>query len=144
MLWLVTLGSLFIICGMIWLAINIDANTPLVMIGVGALIIILTLFLQPAFAHDHDRPGLNDWYTGLRSGRGPCCDGPGKDAKHLESDDWESKDGHYRVRLDGQWIDVPDDAVLKEPNKDGRTLVWPVKYFDGSIQIRCFIPGSMT
>ena len=39
--------------------------------------------------------------------------------------DWESKDGHYRVRLEGQWIDVPDDALITVPNRFGRTMVWP-------------------
>lgn len=115
------------------------------LIIVGSILVVATVvgLLAVAFAHDHNRPGLNDWYTGLKSGRGPCCDGPGVDAKFLADKDWESRDGHYRVRIDGEWIDVPDEAVLKEPNKDGRTLVWPMKYLDGSTQIRCFIPGSM-
>src|SRR4029077_10192226 len=59
--------------------------------------------------------------------------------------DWESKDGHYRVRLEGRWIDVPDDAVITEPNRAGRTMVWP--YVRGTYpprtEIRCFMPGSM-
>jgi hypothetical protein len=40
--------------------------------------------------------------------------------------DWESRNGHYRVRLLGKWIDVPDDAVITEPNRVGRTMVWPM------------------
>jgi hypothetical protein len=32
--------------------------------------------------------------------------------------DWESKGGHYRVRLENHWIDVPDDALITEPNQD--------------------------
>ena len=56
--------------------------------------------------------------------------------------DWESKDGHYRVRLENIWIDVPDDALITEPNRVGRTMVWPLR-FDGQILIRCFMPGSM-
>ena len=54
--------------------------------------------------------------------------------------DWESKDGHYRVRLEGQWIDVPDD-VITVPNRFGRTMVWPIKgarNFDPLLP-----PGSM-
>ena len=61
--------------------------------------------------------------------------------------DWESHDGHYRVRIDGNWYDVPDKAVIKEPNRDGRTIVWPTvegDEFNVSITIRCFMPGSMT
>jgi len=43
------------------------------------------------------------------------------------------------------WVDVPDDAVIKVPNKAGRTMVWPV-YNDlyPDISIRCFMLGSMT
>ncbi len=41
------------------------------------------------------------------------------------------------------WIDVPDDAVITEPNRAGRTMVWPIR-FDNQISIRCFMPGSMT
>ena len=43
----------------------------------------------------------------------------------------------------GQWIDVPDDAVITEPNRAGRTMVWPMWGTVG-ISIRCFLPGSMT
>ena len=35
--------------------------------------------------------------------------------------------GHYRVRLEGEWYDVPDDAVITEPNRVGRTMVWPIR-----------------
>jgi hypothetical protein len=39
--------------------------------------------------------------------------------------------------------EVPDDAVITEPNRYGRTMVWPIKGALG-ISIRCFMPGSMT
>ena len=77
----------------------------------------------------------------LRSGKGPCCSDA--DGSAVADVDWESKDGHYRVRLEGQWIDVPDDAVITVPNRFGRTMVWPIKGHAG-ISIRCFLPGSMT
>jgi hypothetical protein len=35
------------------------------------------------------------------------------------------------------------DAVITEPNRYGRTLVWPIKGSIGTT-IRCFMPGSMT
>jgi len=44
----------------------------------------------------------------LKSEKGPCCSDA--DGTALSDVDWESKDGHYRVRLNGQWIDVPGDA----------------------------------
>src|ERR1700749_1730133 len=58
---------------------------------------------------------LKPWFDSLRSGRGLCCSNA--DGIAVADPDWDSKDGHYRVRLDGEWIDVPDDAVVKEPNR---------------------------
>ena len=45
------------------------------------------------------------------------------DGETVADPDWDSKDGHYRVRLDGAWIDVPDDALVTKPNLFGRTMV---------------------
>lgn len=111
---------------------------------IGALVLLAAMIAAwAAFAHDHNRPGLDSWYSALRSGKGPCCGGPKIDATVLIDADWESKDGRYRVRIEGQWYDVPEDAVLSGPNLDGRTLVWPIKGY-GGLTIRCFMPGAMT
>ncbi|MGY8676872.1 hypothetical protein Q2941_03525 [Bradyrhizobium sp. UFLA05-153] len=91
---------------------------------------------------------LKGWFEKLRSGKGLCCSDA--DGKALSEVDWESKNDHYRVRTGGEWWDVPDDAVIKEPNQVGRAMVWPVyirSYAEPSvlrIDIRCFMPGSMT
>lgn len=64
---------------------------------------LLGYSMLPAAAHDHGRPSLDDWYPTLRSPAGaPCCDGPSVDAVHLADVDWESRDGRYRVRIDGE------------------------------------------
>jgi len=102
---------------------------------------IVLLFCTPALAHDASRPELNSWFDHLASGKGLCCSFA--DGMALSDVDWESANGHYRVRLDGQWIDVPDDAVITEPNRARRTMVWPMKSELGT-SIRCFMPGSMT
>jgi hypothetical protein len=93
-----------------------------------------------AHAHDYQHPELNGWYESLHSGKGPCCDG--SDAKRVDDADWETKDGHYRVRIDSEWVDVPNDAVVDGPNLAGRTVVWPY-YLNGHPKARCFMPGSM-
>jgi hypothetical protein len=110
------------------------------------------LALLPAFVsqlgHARDRgqyasttPDLKAWFDSLRSGKGPCCSDA--DGTAVSDVDWESGGGHYRVRIDGEWIDVPDEAVITVPNKVGRTMVWPM-YGHLGVSIRCFMPGSMT
>ena len=58
-----------------------------------------------------------------------------------------------RVFLDGQWIEVPDDAIVVERNKYGRPVVWPYYVYVGDekggswevtkvTRIRCFMPGT--
>src|SRR5436190_17845167 len=110
-----------------------------------SLAVILTVLpVAGAPARDDGRYSaspLKPWFDNLKSGKGLCCSVA--DGLALADPDWESKDGHYRVRIDGEWIVVPDDAVITEPNRAGRTMVWPVKSSLG-ISIRCFLPGSMT
>ena len=85
----------------------------------------------------------------LKSGLGHCCSDA--DGSVVEDADWESKSGHYRVRVPKApgskemiWVDVPDDAVVTEPNRAGRTMVWPSYLGERLGWIRCFMPGSMT
>jgi hypothetical protein len=99
----------------------------------------------PASARDDGRYAgspLKPWFDGLKSkGGGPCCSDA--DGFALSDVDWDTKDGHYRVRIDEQWVEVPDDTVITEPNRAGRTMVWPI-YLNGRPVVRCFLPGSMT
>jgi hypothetical protein len=83
---------------------------------------------------------LKSWFDQLASGKGLCCSFA--DGFKVDNVDWDTKDGHYRVRLNGEWIFVPDDAVVTEPNKFGPAVVWPYMSTDGQTQIRCFIPGA--
>ena len=105
---------------------------------------LATASLQGAVARDDGRYAnspLKPWFDSLKSGKGPCCSDA--DGFAVSDPDWESLNGKYRVRLDGEWHVVPDDAVITEPNRAGRTMVWPIKSSWG-VQIRCFMPGSMT
>jgi hypothetical protein len=106
--------------------------------------ILLSLLIGAAQARDDGRYSQSPhkpWFDSLKSGKGPCCSVA--DGIAIADPDWESRDGHYRVRIDNEWIDVPDDAVITEPNRAGRTIVWPIKGSLGT-SIRCFMPGSMT
>ena len=106
-------------------------------------VLLLVLSTQNTLARDDGRYAdspLKPWFDSLRSHIGPCCSDA--DGVAVADPDWESHHGRYRVRLDGEWIEVPDDAVITEPNRAGHTMVWPVRSAFG-IAIRCFMPGSM-
>lgn len=115
------------------------------LIWIATMLVVLVMMLVAHFAqaHDRNRPELNDWFMGLESkGKSPCCDG--SDAKRIDDVDWGTRDGHYIVRLDGEWVEVPDSAVVEGPNRAGPTMVWPY-YLNGAMRgVRCFMPGSMT
>jgi hypothetical protein len=127
---------------------NSGWKTSLRAASVLVCVLVLAALAAPASrARDPDgryaaqNPELHKWFDGLKSGKGPCCSDA--DGTAVPDVDWQSVNGHYRVRLDGEWIDVPDDAVITEPNRIGRTMVWPLRGYLGTT-IRCFMPGSMT
>ncbi len=109
--------------------------------------LLLALAVPSTRARDVDgryaaqNPELHQWFEGLRSGKGPCCSDA--DGSAVSDVDWETAGGHYRVRIDGAWVEVPDEAVITEPNRIGRTMVWPIRGYLG-VSVRCFMPGSMT
>lgn len=114
-------------------------------LAIGAMVLALPLSCGPGQARDPDgryaNSPLKQWFDSLKSGRGPCCSDA--DGSAVSDVDWESKNGRYRVRIEGAWHEVPEDAVVTEPNRVGRTMVWPIKGYLG-MTIRCFMPGSMT
>jgi hypothetical protein len=106
--------------------------------------IVVAHFMGAVHARDdgtYAQSPLKPWFDSLKSGKGLCCSVA--DGFAVSDPDWESKGGHYRVRIGNEWIDVPNDAVITEPNRVGRTMAWPIKGTLG-ISIRCFMPGSMT
>jgi hypothetical protein len=112
----------------------------------GVTLLLVALTLEVVHARDrgqfaNSNPEIKAWFDTLKSGKGPCCSDA--DGTAVSDVDWESRNGHYRVRLEGDWVDVPEEAVITEPNRVGRTMVWPIRGY-GGLTIRCFMPGSMT
>ncbi|WP_407181273.1 hypothetical protein [Bradyrhizobium sp. STM 3562] len=125
-------------------------RTSFVTFSLVLAIAVHSLTLHNAAARDLDgryaNSPLKGWFESLHSSKGPCCSDA--DGTALADVDWEAKDGHYRVRIEGEWWDVPDEAVIKEPNRAGRTIVWPIYHWTVGgplrVEIRCFMPGTMT
>jgi hypothetical protein len=97
-----------------------------------SFIAAVALVTVPALGRDldgryKDSP-LREWFNHLASQKGLCCSFA--DGYVVEDADWISQNGHYRVRVpkaagskDMIWVEVPDEGIIKEPNKIGRTMV---------------------
>jgi len=117
------------------------------LMSLAALTFCLTTILLPAqlVARDDGRfanSPLKPWFDRLASGKGLCCSFA--DGFSVQDVDWDTQEGHYRVRIYGQWFVVPDAAVVTEPNRFGPAVVWPYNDRYGNTQIRCFMPGAGT
>jgi hypothetical protein len=118
------------------------------------VIFCIAFFLTPAvsYARDDGRfadSPLKPWFDKLASGKGLCCSfAEGLAIKDVDWDTATVADASgvphvaYRVRVYGQWIIVPDAAVVTEPNRFGPAVVWPYQDAIGATQIRCFMPGA--
>jgi hypothetical protein len=125
--------------------------TRLLVAPIMGLSAVVFLEITTAYPHDLMRPDLNAWFKSLKNKVGqPCCDTG--DGQHAEAE-WDMAKGGYKALLKhphrpnepGQWFDVPDSAVIDQPNLSGVAMVWwhPLYNFRGEMipVWRCFIPG---
>ena len=110
-----------------------------------ATILVFTDMLgaAPLQARDDGRNAkepLHAWVDQLASGKGLCCSFA--DGATVKDVDWDIRNGHFVVRLNRQWIEVPENAIVTVPNRAGVAIVWPYKDAEGATQIRCFLPGA--
>jgi hypothetical protein len=88
---------------------------------------------------------IKNWIESLADGKGtPCC--ATADGTVPEEFAWDMGARHYRVKVYGQWVIVPDAAVIKGPNRLGHAVVWisyddPVFEEKPILAVRCFLPG---
>jgi len=114
----------------------------MVVIAVGCITVLV-----PNHSHARDdgrfaNSPLKEWFDRLASKNGLCC--AFADGVSVQDVDWDTQDGHYRVRIQGEWVVVPDAAVVTEPNRFGPAVVSPYNDRYGNAQIRCFLPGAGT
>jgi hypothetical protein len=117
------------------------------------LISIAIIFLascHAAAAADHGQlgptsPEIRAWANTLTNKlkEGCCSTADGWKPQEVE---YDMKGNKYRVKIDGEWYDVPSDAVVDVPNRFGFAVVWYYQtWLNGikpSVSIRCFIPGA--
>jgi hypothetical protein len=105
---------------------------------------------QPARAADHGQlgptsPDVKAWASTLENKlkEGCCSTADGWKPEEVE---YDMKGNKYRVKIDGEWYEVPPDAVVDVPNRFGFAVVWYYRsWVNGikpSVSIRCFIPGA--
>jgi hypothetical protein len=140
-------------------------NVAIIMVGIWLLlfgfvlaICLLTGIITPADAKEQypgqydsvDAP-TRDWFKNQKSPKtgGLCCSEA--DGEMVEED---IRNGVYWIRsnktidnakiyrLTTEWLEVPDEVVIKEPNQFGRAVAWYV-FQNGRLQVRCFAPGSL-
>ena len=136
-----------------------------------AIFVFGSSLVVPVLAHDAQmRDSMySDWMEHLQSHKGLCC--TQNEGSTVKDVDWtvidqassgltceitpieaahpEVPPGRYCVRIEGTWWNVPNAAVIEEPNKYGPATVWPIwgahqggpKRVDG---IRCFMPGALS
>jgi hypothetical protein len=98
---------------------------------------------HPAGAADHGQlgptsPDVKAWAGTLENKL--------KEGWKPEEVEYDMKGNKYRVKIDGEWYEVPPDAVVDVPNRFGFAVVWYYRsWLNGvkpSVSIRCFIPGA--
>lgn len=108
-----------------------------------ALLSSLTLLAGAAWAfdngqYDHVPPDIRAWFKSVIAPNGvPCCDI--SDGHRTE---YDVRKGAYWVPIEGQWMEVPERAIIRDRgNPVGQAVVWYVHH-RGSIIISCFVPAD--
>lgn len=108
-----------------------------------ALLMCILLLTRAAFAFDHGQfdnvpPDIRAWFKRAIAPNGvPCCDIADG---HRTAYDYH--DGSYWVPIEGEWMAVPERAVIRDRgNPIGEAVVWYVRH-RGSIIISCFVPAD--
>jgi hypothetical protein len=104
---------------------------------------LLMLVATAALATDNGQyegvdPQIRAWFKSIKSKKGvPCCD-----ISDGHTTTWRSKGAGYEVPIEGEWVPIPEEAIVWEAgNPTGEAVVWYVKY-DSKVYVRCFVPSG--
>ena len=83
-------------------------------------------------------PEIRAWFKSVMAPNGvPCCDI--SDGHRTE---YDVRNGTYWVPIEGEWMAVPERAVIRDRgNPVGQAVVWYVRH-RGAIVISCFVPAD--
>jgi hypothetical protein len=108
-----------------------------------ALLTCLSVLATAAFAFDNGQyenvpPEIRAWFKSVMAPNGvPCCD-----ISDGHRTAYDVHDGVYWVPIEGQWMAVPERAIIRDRgNPVGEAVVWYVHH-RGSIIISCFVPAD--
>jgi hypothetical protein len=100
-------------------------------------------FLTQALARDNGQfgnvpPEIRAWFKSVKSHAGvPCCD-----IADGHRTDYDMRESRYWVPINGDWMMVPPEAVVDDSgNPTGDAVVW-YSESNGTVYIRCFVPGG--
>jgi hypothetical protein len=106
-------------------------------------LVAVTALANVAFArdngqYDHVPPDIRAWFKSVIAPNGvPCCDI--SDGHRTE---YDVRNGAYWVPIEGQWLEVPGRAIIRDQgNPIGQAVVWYVHH-RGAIIISCFVPAD--
>lgn len=108
-----------------------------------ALLAIVSTLTGTALAFDNGQydnvpPDIRAWFKAVTAPNGvPCCD-----ISDGHRTDYDFRAGAYWVPIEGQWMAVPERAVIRDRgNPIGQAVVWYVHH-RGNIIISCFVPAD--
>src|ERR1700756_4634679 len=87
--------------------------TTIYRLTVAVVLFCITVLVPNKLYARHDgrfvNSPLKEWFDRLASRNGLCC--AFADGVSLQDVDWDTQDSRYRVRIYGQWLVAPDEAV---------------------------------
>ncbi len=88
--------------------------------------------------YDSVSPDIRAWFKAVTAPNGvPCCD-----MADGHRTDYDFRECAYWVPIEGQWMAVPERAIIRgHGNPVGQAVVWYVHH-RGSIIISCFVPSD--
>jgi hypothetical protein len=108
-----------------------------------ALLACLSVLASAAIAFDNGQydnvaPDIRAWFKSVTAPNGvPCCD-----ISDGHRTTYDVRQGTYWVPIDGEWMAVPERAIVRDRgNPVGEAVVWYVHH-RGGIIISCFVPAD--